>query len=157
MCADSDDPSPQSTGSLELAPGLFVADSDVAFSASRASGPGGQNVNKVNTRMELRLAVETLGGPGRLSRAALDRFRRLAAGRITKEGELILASGRFRSQARNRQACLDLLRELIITARVAPKPRRPTKPSRGAVQRRLTEKKNRAQIKQRRQRPSRDD
>lgn len=151
------DSSPPLGGSLELAPGLHVHDSEVAFAASRSSGPGGQNVNKVNTRMELRLPVTALGGPGRLSQAALDRFRRLAAGRITKEDELILASGRFRSQARNRQACLDLLRELIITARVPPKPRKATKPGRGAVQKRLREKKIRGEIKQRRKRPSREE
>jgi len=157
MSAESTDPPTQPAGSLELAPGLHVHDSEVTFTATRSSGPGGQNVNKVNTRMELRLAVEVLGGPGRLSHAAMERLRRLAAGRINKEEELVLASGRFRSQARNKQACLDLLRELILEARVVPKPRRPTRPGRGAVQRRLSEKKIRGEIKQRRQRPSRDD
>ncbi len=157
MSAEPIDPPPPSTGSLEIAPGLHIHDSEVTFTATRSSGPGGQNVNKVNTRMELRLAVEVLGGPGRLSHAAMERFRRLAAGRINKEEELILASGRFRSQARNKQACLDLLRELVLEARVVPRPRRPTRPGRGAVQRRLREKKIRGEIKQRRQRPSRDD
>lgn len=157
MSAEANDEPPQPAGSLELAPGLHVHDSEVTFSATRSSGPGGQNVNKVNTRMELRLPAEVLTGPGRLSHAAMERFRRLAAGRINKEDELILASGRFRSQARNKQACLDLLRELILEARVVPKPRRPTKPGRRAVQRRLTEKKIRGEIKQRRQRPSRED
>lgn len=157
MAGAGADSSPPSGGSLELAPGLHVHDSEVTFAASRSSGPGGQNVNKVNTRMELRLSVAALGGPGRLSQAALDRFRRLAAGRITKEDELVLASGRFRSQARNRQACLDLLRALILTARVPPKPRKATKPGRGAVQKRLREKRIRSETKQRRKRPSREE
>ena len=157
MSAGPIDQPPQPTGALELAPGLRVHDSEVTFTATRSSGPGGQNVNKVNTRMELRLAVEVLGGMGRLSQRAMERFRRLAAGRINKDDELILASGRFRSQARNRQACLDLLRELVLQARVAPKPRRPTRPGRGAVQRRLREKKSRGETKQRRQQPERDE
>jgi len=157
MCAEEPIESASSGGSLELAPGLRVHDSEVTFSASRASGPGGQNVNKVNTRMELRLAVRVLGGPGRLSARAMERFRQIAAGRITKDDELILTSGRFRSQGRNKQTCLDLLRELILQARVVPKPRRPTKPGRGAVQRRLRAKQVRSDIKQRRRRPSREE
>lgn len=149
--------SASSGGSLELAPGLRVHESEVRFSASRSGGPGGQNVNKVSTRMELRLAVGVLGAPGRLSERALERFRRLAAGRINREDELVLTSGRFRSQSRNRQACLDVLRAMILEARVAPRPRRPTKPSRGAVQRRLREKKARGESKQRRRPPTRDE
>lgn len=144
-------------GSLELAPGLRVHESEVTFSASRSGGPGGQNVNKVSTRMELRLSMSVLEGPGRLSQAAMERLRRLASGRITKDDEMILTSGRFRSQSRNRQACLEVLRELIVQARVAPKARRPTRPGRAAVQRRLREKKARSETKQRRRRPMREE
>ncbi len=157
MDARDGDESCSSGGSLELAPGLRVHESEVRFSASRSGGPGGQNVNKVSTRMELRLAVSVLGAPGRLSGRALDRLRILAGGRITKEDELVLTSGQYRSQARNRQACLDVLRALIVEARIAPRPRRPTKPGRAAVQRRLREKKARSEAKQRRRRPTRDD
>lgn len=142
---------------LRITPSIAIPDEELEERFVRSSGPGGQNVNKVSTRMELRLAVSVLGAPGRLSERALERFRRLAAGRINREDELVLTSGRFRSQSRNRQACLDVLRALILEARVAPRPRRPTKPSRGAVQRRLREKKARGESKQRRRPPQRDE
>lgn len=154
---DTSSASSASSGSLELAPGLRVHASEVSFTASRSGGPGGQNVNKVSTRMELRLPVRVLEGPGRLPAAVMARLRLLAGGRITKEDEMILTSGRFRSQARNRQACLDVLRELIVRARVSPKARRPTKPGRSAVQRRLREKKSRSEIKRGRRGPAREE
>jgi len=149
---------------VEIAPGLRVPDGVLRFSFARASGPGGQNVNKVSTKAELRVAVESLPLSGR----ARSRLRRLAGSRIvgaatitevtpeghtrevTRGGEIFIASGEHRSQSQNKSECMDRLRELLIEALAEPKRRRATRPTRGSVERRITEKKSRAQTKKRR-------
>lgn len=142
-------PAPQTPGKTRLAPGVFVQDADLDFSASRSSGPGGQNVNKRNTRVELRIAIDAIP----LHPAASRRLRKLAGSWLVGNDELLIASQDERSQKRNKDACLSKLKELVIRAQVKPKPRIRTKPSRGAVERRLREKREHAEKKRRRNPP----
>lgn len=124
-------------GWLLLAPGVALSADLVRVSFVASAGPGGQNVNKRATKCELRVALRDLPmDPG-----ALGRLRRAAGRRLTAEGELVLTCDEQRTQARNRSACLERLRELVAGALVPPTPRRPTKPTRGSVERRLDAKK----------------
>lgn len=141
---------PGSDGVLELAPGVTIAAADVAFSFSRSSGPGGQAVNKLSTRAELRVAVEAITG---LSELVRQRLRDLAGRRLTQADEIIIVAQSERSQLDNRRECVRRLRALMARALAVPKKRRPTRPSRAAVQKRLDEKRRQAGRKQRRQKP----
>ena len=119
---------------------------------SRSGGPGGQNVNKRDTKVTLRLAVDELEIPGE---AGLERIRRRLSGRISAEGYLVIQSDGERSQARNREDGLERLENLILHAmRPDPKPRKKTRPSRAARERRITAKKKRSQVKNGRRRVS---
>jgi ribosome-associated protein len=117
----------------------------------RASGPGGQNVNKLSSAVQLRFDVR--GSPS-LPPDVRMRLERLAGQRLTREGVLVIMAQRHRTQERNRADARERLIELVRRASVAPTPRRPTKPSRGAKERRLATKKNRSGIKSlRREKP----
>ncbi|MFI5380389.1 MAG: alternative ribosome rescue aminoacyl-tRNA hydrolase ArfB [Tepidisphaerales bacterium] len=129
---------------IELAPGVFAHEDAVQFSFSRSSGPGGQNVNKVNTKAELRVPVASISG---LDTGARQRLAGFAGQRLTKDGVLIITADNARSQESNRAAVLERLRELLIQAKHRPKPRRATRPTRGSKLRRLKSKKHRADIK----------
>lgn len=109
----------------------------------RSSGPGGQNVNKVATAVELRFDV----GASELPDAVKDRLRTLAARRLTADGRLLIDSRAYRTQAQNREAARERLLALIDQARREPKKRRPTRPKAAAKEQRLQSKKRRSTIK----------
>ncbi len=119
------------------------------FAFSRSSGPGGQNVNKVNTRVQLRWDVSSTEC---LPPAVKERFLAKYARRITNTGEIIVSSQRFRDQGRNVADATNKLRELVLAVAVAPKKRKPKRISKGAKRRRLDDKKKHSEKKQRRKR-----
>jgi ribosome-associated protein len=124
---------------------LSIPEEEVEWSFVRSGGPGGQNVNKVASRAVLRwrLGASTVL-PEEARRRLLGQQRR----RITTEGDLLIQSQRYRDQARNREDCLDKLRDMILQALHVPRPRRATRPTLGSKLRRLTAKKRRGEIKQ---------
>jgi ribosome-associated protein len=139
---------------LIVAPHLRIADNELQFSFVRSSGPGGQNVNKVNTKAVLRWSVRTsLSLPEDVRQRLLERY----ASQITGEGEILIVSQRFRDQRQNQRDCLEKLRALLATVATAPKRRRKTKPTKSSVQRRRTNKRVHSQKKQQRRRPSEGD
>ncbi|MDR1840165.1 MAG: aminoacyl-tRNA hydrolase [Treponema sp.] len=111
---------------------------------SRSGGPGGQNVNKVNTKVTLRLRIGDLAG---LSETELERVKLLLANRITNEGEIVITSDEERSQRTNLNRAYLRLETLISSAAKLPKHRRPTKPSKAAKEKRLQTKKRQAHRK----------
>lgn len=127
---------------------LRIPDSELAVSFIRASGPGGQNVNKVSTAVELRFDVRnspSLPDPVR------QRLIALAGHRVTKDGVLILTAREHRTQEANRAEALARLNELLARAEVIPKRRRPSRPTLGSKLRRLQDKSQRSAAKKSRQ------
>ena len=122
---------------IDITPTLSLRDDELQFQFKLASGPAGQNVNKVATAAELRFDVAR--SPS-LPEAVRARLLALAGSRMTQDGELLITARRFRSQERNRQDAIDRLVALIQQAAEPPRPRIKTKPSRAAKQRRMDEK-----------------
>ncbi len=129
---------------IEITPAISLDESEVEESFVRASGPGGQNVNKVATAVQLRFDVRR--SPS-LPEAVKARLERLAGARLTTDGVLLITARTHRTQERNRQDALDRLVELVRRATVAPVPRRPTKPTKASKQRRLEAKGKRSGVK----------
>jgi ribosome-associated protein len=132
---------------------LVIDEREIQERFVRASGPGGQNVNKVSTAVELRFDVNASALPADVKA----RLTALAGSRMTTEGVLVIDSREYRTQAANREAARTRLASLIQRAAVKPKRRTPTRPGRAAKEKRLTEKKIRARVKGTRGRADIDD
>lgn len=131
--------------SLVIRPGVVIPALSMVLRATRASGPGGQNVNKVSSKVELRVDLARIEG---LDPFARERLRALAAGWLDAEGKLLVTSQRTRDQKQNLDDALEKVRALVLRALVRPKARRKTRPTRGSVERRIEEKKHRSRVKQ---------
>jgi ribosome-associated protein len=137
---------------IRITPSIGIDERAISESFVRSSGPGGQNVNKVSTAVQLRFDLADSGLPNDVQA----RLRRLAGRRFTQDGTLLITAQRHRTQDRNRQAALDTLIELIERAVVPPTPRIATRPTASSRRRRLQTKTHRARVKQTRTAP-RDD
>jgi ribosome-associated protein len=132
---------------------IRVPDHELHWSFVRSGGPGGQNVNKVASKAVLRWDLRASASvPPDLK----PRLRALLGRRLTQTGEVVLSSQRYRDQERNRQDCLNKLRDLILSAASPPKPRKPTRPTRSSRAARLELKRRRSRAKKSRQTPTGD-
>ncbi|MFN2196318.1 MAG: alternative ribosome rescue aminoacyl-tRNA hydrolase ArfB [Anaerolineales bacterium] len=136
---------------IEVTPTLAIPESELQFDFIRSSGPGGQNVNKVATGVQLRFNVSAAAT---LPDDVKQRLHRLAGKRINAEGELIIEARRYRSQEKNRSDAVQRLVALLQSAAEKPKKRKKTKPTAAAREKRLSDKKKRGELKrERRTRP----
>jgi ribosome-associated protein len=129
---------------IVVAAGVVVPEAALAVRATRSSGPGGQNVNKVASKIELRVDLDRVEG---LPEEARTRLRSLAAGRLDAEGRLLVTSQRTRDQHRNLEDAREKVRALVRRALVRPRRRKPTRVSAAAVRARLERKRQRSQKK----------
>jgi len=139
---------------LEITPAVVIPDTDLSFAFVRASGPGGQNVNKVSSAVQLRFDMR---GSTALSDSVKSRLSALAGRRVTDDGAILIIARNQRSQDHNRREALERLADLIQRALVVPKTRKATKPTRASRERRLESKGRQQQAKQRRSRVRWDD
>lgn len=131
-------------GDLVVTPRVIIPDDELSLAFARSGGSGGQNVNKVSSKVELRWCPATSRA---LTPADREWLMTKLGGRLTNAGELIVVSEKTRDQIKNRGDAEDKLAAIVRAALARPKPRRATKPSRGAKERRIQAKKGRAQIK----------
>jgi ribosome-associated protein len=128
---------------IAVSESLAIDERALSESFVRASGPGGQNVNKVSSAVQLRLDLAASGLPEPVQR----RLARLAGRRLTADGSVLILAQRHRTQERNREDALDRLLDLVRRAAEPPKPRRPTKPTLASKRRRLETKARRSRVK----------
>jgi len=139
---------------IEIRPGLNLDEDELVFAYIHASGPGGQNVNKVATAVQLRYDVRQSRS---LPAGVRNRLMRIADRRISNEGVLIIDARRHRTREANRRDAVGRLVELIARAAEPPKPRRSTAPTRASRERRLDQKKRRSRVKKDRRTPAGED
>ena len=138
---------------LVITDNLAIPLQELDFTFSRSSGPGGQNVNKVNTKVTLHWSVESSPNlPEGVRERFLAQFRR----RINRQGQLVITSQRFRDQGRNVADCMEKLREMVMSVRFAPKPRKASRPTRASKERRLRSKRANSEKKRGRKPPPGD-
>jgi ribosome-associated protein len=129
---------------LEITPSLFIDERELTFEFIRASGPGGQNVNKVATAVQLRFdAARSLSLP----EAVKSRLMKLAGRRVTSDGVLVIEAKKYRMQEQNRFDAIQRFSELVRKASEKPKPRRKTKPTKSSKEERLKNKRKRGEAK----------
>jgi len=128
---------------IHITPHLSIEDSTLSETFMHASGPGGQNVNKVASAVQLRFDAKNAGLPFDVHA----RLEALAGSRLTKDGAILITARQFRDQQRNREDARARLIELIRAATVAPKKRKKTRPTRSSIEKRIEKKKGRAQLK----------
>jgi len=132
---------------ISVPPNITIPSDELEITFARSGGPGGQNVNKVNSKAVLRWRVETSPSlPDEVRARFIEKYQ----SRLTNDGELILTSQRFRDQASNVEDCLEKLRKMLVAAAIRPTVRTPTKPSYSSKVRRVDEKRVNAKKKQQR-------
>lgn len=134
---------------LEVTKNIRISLREFDFTFARSGGPGGQNVNKVNSKAVMFWTIEESEG---VPESVKKRFIEAYAKRLSAEGVLVLQSDRFRDQKRNMSDCLTKLSEMLLTVATPPKRRKPTKPSKAAKRRRVDNKKKQGEKKERRKR-----
>jgi ribosome-associated protein len=136
---------------IAVAPGVELDETELEFSFIRASGPGGQNVNKVSSAVQMRFDARR--SPS-LANDVSTRLQKLAGSRLTQDGVIVITASRFRAQERNRADAVERLVALIAKAAVAPVTRRPTRPTKASRAKRVDEKTKRGGVKALRGRPA---
>ncbi len=136
---------------MKITERINIPEIELQFSYARSSGAGGQNVNKVNSKATLSWNIDLSTA---LPPAVEKRFKEKFAGRINKDGAIIIQSDSFRDQPRNANECLERLRKMVLEVLSPPKKRKPTKPTKSSQKKRVDTKKKRGEVKKNRQKPN---